>query len=75
MQYFVGLEGYCSTAPFDPSMMVHFRKRLGEEALRECNELIVKHGCKSIKDLIEHCDLFSQCDKCNTSDIFEELVG
>ena len=45
MQYLVGLEGYCSTAPFDPSMMVHFRKRLGEEALRECSELIVKHGC------------------------------
>jgi hypothetical protein len=84
MQYFVGLEGYCSTAPFDPSMMVHFRKRLGKGALRECNELIVKHGCKSIKeliaasedlqsgnesqDLIERCDLFSQFDECNASD-------
>lgn len=84
MQYFVGLEGYFSTAPSDPSMMVHFRKRLGEGALRECNELIVKHGCKSIKefiaasedlqsgnesqDLIERCDLFSQFDECNASD-------
>jgi hypothetical protein len=80
----MGLEGYCSTAPFDPSVMVHFRKRLGEGALRECNELIVKHGCKSIKeliaasedlqsgkesqDLIERCDLFSQFDECNASD-------
>ena len=52
MQYFVGLEGYCATAPFGFSMMVHFRKRLGEEALRECNELSVKHGYKSIKEHI-----------------------
>ena len=34
MQYFAGLEGYCSTAPFDPSMMVHFRQRFGVETLR-----------------------------------------
>ena len=84
MQYFAGLEGYCSTAPFDPSMMVHFHKRRGEEALRKCNEFVVKHGCKSIKkiiaatedlqfekesqELIDHCDLFSQCEECNTSD-------
>ena len=44
MQYFVGLEGYCSTAQFDPSMVVHFRKRLGEVAFKECNGLIIKYG-------------------------------
>ena len=27
MQFFLGFAGYSSKAPFDPSMMVHFRKR------------------------------------------------
>ena len=67
-------------------MMVHSRwrsllkeLRLAEESLRECNELIVKHVCKSMKDLIADdedfpfskesqdlikcCDLFSPCYK------------
>lgn len=28
LQYFIGMEGYADIEPFDPSMMVHFRKRL-----------------------------------------------
>ena len=78
LQFFVGLEGYQSKPPFDPSMMVYFRKRLGEEILQECNEIIVRHGCKTLKDiitlsedmqatndsqdLINRCDLFSSQD-------------
>ena len=27
MQFFLGFAGYSSKSPFDPSMMVHFRKR------------------------------------------------
>jgi len=35
IQYFLGFEGYNSgKKPFDPSMMVHFRKRLGAETLK-----------------------------------------
>jgi len=28
MQFFLGFAGYSSKAPFDPSMMVHFRKNM-----------------------------------------------
>jgi len=42
LQYLVGLEKYQSEAPFDASMMVHFRKRISVETLQEINEQIVK---------------------------------
>ena len=41
LQYFLGYEAYTDEAPFDPSMMVHFRRRLDESVLAEINELIV----------------------------------
>ncbi len=41
LQYFLGYEAYTDEAPADPSMMVHFRKRLNESILAEINELIV----------------------------------
>jgi hypothetical protein len=44
MQYFLGFAGYSSKAPFDPSMMVHFRKRFTEEDLKRINELIAERG-------------------------------
>jgi IS5 family transposase len=44
MQYFLGFAGYSSKAPFDPSMMVHFRKRFLEEELSRINELIAACG-------------------------------
>jgi IS5 family transposase len=44
MQYFLGFTGYSSKAPFDPSMMVHFRKRFSEEELSRINELIAERG-------------------------------
>ena len=35
IQYFLGFEGYNSgKKPFDPSMMVHFRKRLGADTVK-----------------------------------------
>jgi len=40
LQYFLGYEGYHDEQPFDPSMMVHFRKRLGAEMVNEINELV-----------------------------------
>ncbi len=42
MQFFLGFAGYSSKTPFDPSMMVHFRKRFSEEDLKRINELIVE---------------------------------
>jgi len=44
MQFFLGFAGYSSKAPFDPSMMVHFRKRFSEETLKRINELIAERG-------------------------------
>jgi hypothetical protein len=44
VQFFFGFAVYSSKAPFDPSMMVHFRKRFSEEDLRRVNELIAERG-------------------------------
>jgi hypothetical protein len=33
LQYFIGLERYQIEPPFDPSLMVHFRKRLDKETM------------------------------------------
>lgn len=42
LQYFIGLKEYQTQAPFNPSLMVHFRKRFGKKALREINEEICR---------------------------------
>jgi len=42
LQYFLGYESYKDEKPFDPSMMVHFRRRLGADAITEINELVAK---------------------------------
>lgn len=50
LQYFIGLEGYQDHPPFHPSLMTHFRKRLGEQVLREINEIIAVEAAKSTPD-------------------------
>lgn len=40
LQYFIGLPKYEYKAPFDPSMMVDFRKRFSADVLIEINEMI-----------------------------------
>lgn len=43
LQYFCGYAGYDDEKlPFDPSLMVYFRKRLTPEALGEINEMILR---------------------------------
>ena len=43
LQYFCGYAGYDDgKLPFDPSLMVYFRKRLTPEVLGEINEMIVR---------------------------------
>jgi hypothetical protein len=42
MQYFVGLEGFSKEAPFDDSMMSHFRERLGKELIGKVNEKVIE---------------------------------
>ena len=41
LQYFIGLSEYTDQAPFDASMMVHFRQRLGLELMGRVNEAVV----------------------------------
>jgi hypothetical protein len=44
MQFFLGFSGSSSKILFDPSMIVHFRKRFSDEDLRRINELVVQRG-------------------------------
>lgn len=41
MQYFIGYKSFSNEAPFDPSLFVNFRKRLGIEQINEINEKIL----------------------------------
>jgi len=53
LQYFIGLEKYQIEPPFDPSLMVHFRKRLDQKIIKKINELICqseKHKEQKDKD-------------------------
>jgi len=40
LQYFIGLKEFQKDAPFDPSQLVYFRKRLSSEAVERINEEI-----------------------------------
>lgn len=40
LQYLIGKEAFSDEEPFDASLMVHFRKRITDEMLREINERI-----------------------------------
>ncbi len=47
LQYFLGLSAYSDKAPFEASMLVHFRKRLNPELIGQLNEAIVKKSVES----------------------------
>jgi hypothetical protein len=47
LQYFCGLRGYDSKAPFDPSSLTRFRKRFTTEMLGEINEMIISAALKA----------------------------
>ena len=40
LQYFIGMKEYSKEKPFDSSLMVHFRNRIGIETLLRVNEVI-----------------------------------
>jgi hypothetical protein len=42
LQYFLGYSNFSTTPPFDASMMVHFRQRLGADSVNKINEKIVE---------------------------------
>lgn len=47
LQYFVGILSYINDTPFDASMLVHFRQRIGVELVNRINQEMVK---KMLKD-------------------------
>jgi IS5 family transposase len=49
LQFFIGFEAFQYSAPFGPSMMVYFRKRLPEAVMNDCNERFVRYGLKVIR--------------------------
>lgn len=52
LQYLIGIHGYTNEAPFDASMMVHFRKRITAEMISEINERIHEEQVKKNGKLI-----------------------
>jgi hypothetical protein len=50
LQYFIGLKGFVTEGPFDASMLVHFRKRYGQDALKKINEWIHEETAKKKTD-------------------------
>lgn len=44
LQYFLGRHEYSDKAPFDASMLVHFRKRIGLDLVIVVNESVVQSG-------------------------------
>ncbi|MBK9255173.1 MAG: transposase [Saprospiraceae bacterium] len=69
MQYFIGFSSFSNQAPFDASLFVEFRNRLGLEDINKINEKIVKIYQQSIdessedgnikNDTVEHKDVYS----------------
>jgi transposase, IS5 family len=53
LQYLIGMESYRDEAPFDASLMVHFRKRITEEMVSEINDRIHKEQVKKNEKLMK----------------------
>ena len=47
LQFFIDLNAFQSSATFDPSIMVWFRRRLPESEFNNCNEWIVRRRLAS----------------------------
>ena len=42
LQYFIGQSSYSNEAPFDPSLLVHFRQRISVELVNSVNGEVVR---------------------------------
>jgi hypothetical protein len=56
LQFFIGLSGYQPLPPFDASMMVHFRKRIGPELIKVCNAMTKANGIAMIQEMLATCE-------------------
>lgn len=62
MQYFIGYSGYCDEEPFDPSLLVDIRKRLGVEQVNKINEQILNLSTSEEQDN-DDIDSFNEDDE------------
>lgn len=61
MQYFLGFTSFSNEPPFDPSLFVEFRKRIGMDEVNAINEQIAKlkanfESIKNVQNKIDHSD-------------------
>jgi IS5 family transposase len=61
---FLGFAGFSSKAPFDPLMIVHFRKGFSEEDLKRINELIAARGKAMVLEVFSLLDDADSDDSC-----------
>jgi transposase, IS5 family len=50
LQYFLGIAEYSNKAPFEASMLVHFRQRIGEKTVNEINRKIVERNTEKVAE-------------------------
>jgi transposase, IS5 family len=50
LQYFLGMSSYSNEAPFDASMLVHFRERISAELVNKVNQEMVKKMLEAASD-------------------------
>jgi hypothetical protein len=53
LQYFLGMSAHSNEAPFDASMLVHFRKRISGELMNKINRKMVKNNVEMGEEIIE----------------------
>jgi len=52
LQFFIGLRGFQYLKPFDSSMLVHFRKRIGTDLIKVCIDMTKANGIAMIQELL-----------------------
>jgi len=52
LQFFIGLSGFQYLKPFDSSMLVHCRKRIGPDLIKVCNDMTKANGIAMIQELL-----------------------
>ena len=57
LQYFLGFEEFREEPPFDPTMLVHFRKRLSQVSICKINERITQKAMEETQDDSKHNDV------------------
>ncbi len=50
LQYFLGMSSYSNEAPFEASMMVHFRERIEMNLIKKINQKMVKDFTEKTED-------------------------